>query len=111
MHALVVTYSLHNGTSRAEHAELCEELAPAFAAFRGLVSKTWLANEDTGRYGGFYVFEAKGAFDRFVASELFATLREHGSLRGLTASDYAIDPGPTAITHGAKAAFADRRPR
>lgn len=100
MHALVVTYSLHNGTSRAEHAELCEELAPAFAAFGGLLSKTWLANADTGCYGGFYVFEAKSAFDRFVASELFATLQEHRCLHAVAASDFDIELGPTAITRG-----------
>jgi hypothetical protein len=100
MHALVATYCLADGTSEAEHAELCEQLAPAFAAFPGLASLTWLANGDTGCYGGFYVFETRAAFDRFVASELFETLRSHGSLRELRSSDYAINDGPTAVTGG-----------
>ena len=100
MHALVVTYCLADGTSEVEHAELCEQLAPAFAAFPGLASLTWLTNGDTGCYGGFYVFDTKSAFDRFVASELFETMRAHGSLRSVTTSDFAISDGPTAVTYG-----------
>jgi hypothetical protein len=99
MHALVVTYSLRDA-SPAQHAELCRQLAPAVAAVRGLVSKTWLANGGTGRYGGFYVFDSRAAFDRFVASELFEALRSHNSVAELTASEFSIDEGPTALTGG-----------
>jgi hypothetical protein len=99
MHALVVTYSLHDA-SPAQHGELCLQLAPAVAAVRGLVSKTWLANGETGRFGGFYVFDSRAAFDRFVASELYEVLRSHESVRDLTASEFSIDEGPTALTGG-----------
>ena len=50
MHALVVSYSLRDATP-GEHAELCEQLAPAVAAVRGLTSTTWLTNTATGRHG------------------------------------------------------------
>ena len=106
MHAFVVTYCLADDVSDAEYADLCEELAPAFAAFRGLASLTWLTNSDTGCHGGFYVFDSKSAFDRFVASELFETLRSHSSLRALRTEDYGITPGPTAITRGPAQAVA-----
>ena len=99
MHALVVTYSLRDA-SPAQHAELCRQLAPAVAAVRGLVSKTWLANGETGRYGGFYVFESRAAFDRYVASELFEMLRSHHSVADVGASEFSIDEGPTALTGG-----------
>jgi hypothetical protein len=89
MHALIVTYGL-NGTTPCEHAELCEALAPAFAGVPGLVSRTPLENQPAGRYGAFYVFEAKGAFDRFVASELYAATDGAPGLPGLTASDFSI---------------------
>jgi putative monooxygenase ydhR len=107
MHALVVTYELGDAT-RAEHAELCEELAPAFAAVPGLHSLTWLTNAATGSHGGFYVFETKSAFDRFVASELFETLRSHRTVRGVATSDFSIESRPTAITRGLPQAAADR---
>jgi Putative mono-oxygenase ydhR len=99
MHALVVSYALRDATP-GEHAELCEQLAPAVAAVRGLDSTTWLANPVTGRFGAFFVFATKPDFDRFVASELFETISSHGSIHHLTASDYSISDRPTAVTHG-----------
>jgi hypothetical protein len=84
--ALVVTYGL-NGATAAEHADLAEQLAPAFDAVPGLVSRAPLQNQDTGRFGAFYVFATRGDFDRFAATELYAATH-HGP--GLTASDFAI---------------------
>jgi hypothetical protein len=98
MHALVVTYGLAKGATPAELAELCEELEPAFAAAPGLVSKLWLTNPVTARHGGFYLFEGKPAFDRFVASELFGVLRSHPSLVNLTAADFSVNGTPAAAT-------------
>jgi len=46
------------------------------------------------------VFETKPDFDRFVASELFATISSHGSIDDLKAADYSISDRPTAITWG-----------
>ena len=99
VHAFLVTYSLDGATS-TEHAELCAQLAPAVAAVSGLVSATWLANEATGRYGGFYLFETRSAFDRFVASELFDTLRSHRSVRRVAASDFGVHREATAAARG-----------
>lgn len=99
MHALIVTYGL-NGTTSCEHAELCEALAPAFAAVPGLVSRTALENPAVGRYGAFYVFETKGAFDRFVASELYAATDGAPGLSRLTTSDFAIPSGATREKSG-----------
>jgi hypothetical protein len=90
MHALSVTYRLNHAT-RAQHAELHSELAPAFAAVSGLVSQTCLANTDAGRYGAFYVFESKAAFDAFVASELFDATVGHPSVRDVAVGDFSVD--------------------
>jgi Putative mono-oxygenase ydhR len=100
MHALFVTYTLRDATP-AQHAELCEQLAPAVAAVPGLVAKTWLTNSETGRYGGFYVFGSRADCDHFVASELFDVLCSTSSTRDVEAHDFAITPCPTAVTRGA----------
>jgi hypothetical protein len=85
MHALIVMRSLER--SRVEAlAELHEEVAPAVRAVRGLVSMTWLMNLETSSAGGFYLFERKSDFDRFVASELFDVL----SGPDADASDFAV---------------------
>jgi hypothetical protein len=91
MHALVVTYGL--GVTQSEHAELSSELAPAMDAVPGLVSRTHLENRDTGRYGAFYVFESKAAFDRFVASELYGATYGAPRATSVMASDFAISNG------------------
>ncbi len=89
MHALLVTYGL-NGRTACEHAELFEALAPAFAAVPGIVSRTPLENPTAGRYGAFYVFETKSAFDRFVAGELYAATDGSPELPQLAAGDFSI---------------------
>jgi hypothetical protein len=94
VHALLVTYSLERSTA-TEHAELGEELAPAIEAVPGLVDHRRLSNEATGRYGALYLFETRPALDRFVASELFAALCSHHSVRDHVTSDFAVD-GPSS---------------
>jgi hypothetical protein len=99
MHALFVTYTLRD-SDPAQHAELCEQLAPAVAAVPGLLAKTWLANCETGRFGGFYVFASRAAFERYVASELFDMLLSPRSIRDVTTSEFSIADIPTALTGG-----------
>lgn len=99
MHAFVTTYRVE-GTTPIEHAELCEQLAPAFAAVPGLVSETWLVNEGAGRFGAFYVFGDEASFHAFVASELFASLHARADVTELVTSDFRVEPAPTAITRG-----------
>lgn len=97
VHALILTYELEGATA-PEHAELYEQLAPAIAAVPGLMSQARLANEAVGRYGGFYVFESRSAFDRFVASELFEALRSHRAVRDASTLDFAVDGDRSALT-------------
>jgi hypothetical protein len=99
MHALFVSYVLRD-SDPAQHAELCEQLAPAVAAVPGLLSKTWLANTETGRFGGFYVFASRAAFERYVASELFDTLMSAHSIDDVTTSEFSVACTPTALTRG-----------
>jgi Protein of unknown function (DUF4242)/Putative mono-oxygenase ydhR len=92
MHALVVVYGLR-GIDSAAHTELDDQLAPALDAVPGLVSRTRLENTASGRYGAFYLFESKAAFDRFVASELYGAAHCHAAVIGVAASDFAIPNG------------------
>lgn len=99
MHALFVTYALRDADP-AQHAELCEQLAPAVAAVPGLLAKTWLTNAETGRFGAFYVFVSRAAFERYVASELFDMLLSPASVHEVTANDFSVADIPTALTRG-----------
>ena len=44
MHIQIINFNLE-GINRAEYEGVCNELAEAFAALPGLVSKHWLADE------------------------------------------------------------------
>lgn len=50
MHIQVVHFQL-SGIGEAEFRAQCDELAPAFAALTGLISKVWLADPAMGTYG------------------------------------------------------------
>lgn len=71
MQALIINFNL-DGITRSDYEGLCTELAPAFAAVPGLISKHWLANEANNTYGGIYLFQDQLALDGYLASELFA---------------------------------------
>ena len=51
MHIQVINFNLE-GINRAEYEVVCEELAGAFAALPGLISKHWLADKENNTYGG-----------------------------------------------------------
>lgn len=83
MHALIVSYDLAEPAA-TERAELLDQLDPALDAVSGLLARSRLG----GRPGALYLFDTKAAFDRFVASELFAAAYE--GLPALTAGDFTI---------------------
>lgn len=103
MHIQIVTFKLRNW-SQADYEKFCDEVAPAFAAVPGLVSKVWLAKPDAGTFGGVYTFRDKAAFDAYVASDLFKGVGTHPNLAGIEATDYGVIEGPTAVTRGLIAA-------
>ena len=45
MHIQVINFNLE-GINRAEYEVVCDELAGAFAALPGLISKHWVADEE-----------------------------------------------------------------
>ena len=70
MHVQIVNFRLEAMTDR-EYREVCDSLAPAFAALPGLVSKTWLADEASNTYGGVYTWRDRQAMEAFADTDLF----------------------------------------
>jgi hypothetical protein len=96
---LVINFSLE-GMTEAEYRTLCDEVAPAFAAVPGLVSKVWLADRANGVYGGVYTFENGAVVDAFMASDLFAQVGATPGLVDISVRRFGVLPEPTAITRG-----------
>ena len=99
MHVLVVNFQL-DGVTEQQYRALCDELAPAVAEVPGLVAKTWLADAETGTYGGVYMFTDKAAFQAFAASDLAAGVANHPNLTNMTMRDFGVLEAPSAITNG-----------
>jgi hypothetical protein len=104
MEILVVTYSL-DGMTESEYRSLCDDVAPAFAAVPGLVSKVWLADRTNGVYGGVYTFESHAALDAHLGSELGQVAAIPG-LANVSIRRFEVLSEPTAITRGLATAAA-----
>jgi hypothetical protein len=99
MHIQIISFQLF-GVTEEEYAALCDELAPAFAAVPGLVRKVWLANPDTGTYGGVYVWRDRQVMEDFTKTELFESVEKHPALTNITSVDFGVLEGPTQVTRG-----------
>lgn len=99
MEILIVNFSLQ-GISEQDYAAMCEQLAPAFAAVPGLVSKVWLADRSEGIYGGVYTFDSAAAVDEFLTSELFAGVGRTPELVNISVRRFDVLQEPTALTRG-----------
>lgn len=99
MHVQIITFGL-KGVSEADYAGLCDELAPSYAAAPGLVRKVWLANSETGTYGGVYVWRDKQAMEEFAQTDLYHSVATHPNLENVTSTDFGVLLGPTGVTRG-----------
>lgn len=99
----IVTFEL-DGIDEETYTQVCDEMAPAFAAVPGLQAKLWLADRDTNTYGGVYVFSDAHAQAAFAGSDLFASVACNPNLAGVTSCALDVLPGPTAVTGGGRLA-------
>lgn len=97
MHILIINFNLNN-LSRTEYEAVCNEVSAAFAAVPGLISKKWLANEDTNTYGGVYLWENKQAMLDYQASELYESLGSNPAFADIIATDFELLSGPSKVT-------------
>lgn len=97
MHILIINFNLHE-LSYAEYLGVCDEVSEAFAAVPGLISKKWLANQETNTYGGVYLFQDQQAMVDYKNSELFEQLGSNPAFANITATDFDMLDGPSRVT-------------
>ncbi len=97
MHILIINFNLHE-MSQNQYLEVCDEVASAFADVPGLVSKHWLANEETNTYGGVYLWDDRQAMLDYKDSELFNQLGSNPAFINITATDFDLLNGPSKVT-------------
>lgn len=107
MHIAVVNFHLKDMTHE-QFLAACDELAPAFAAVPGLISKVWLSDPASNTYGGVYTWRDRAAFEAFVAGDLAKGVVTHPNFADVTIRDFGVLEAPTAVTRGLPAAAAMR---
>ena len=99
MHVLVVNFRLE-GMSEEDYRGIAESVAPAFADLPDLVSKTWLADSETGTYGGVYVWRSREAMEDYKETDIYQGMATNPHFADLAAKDFAVFEGPTRATRG-----------
>ncbi len=99
MHIQIINFQLKD-LSEDDYINVCEQVAPSFAAVPGLISKVFLADRQSGTYGGVYTWRDRAAMESFAGSDLFAAVASNPNLSGLSSRDFAVLEGPTAVTRG-----------
>ena len=96
MEALVVTFK--PPASQEQFPAATAEHAPLFAELDGLLAKIWIANPESGTYGGIYLFRDRTALDAYLESDLFESIRSEPSFEGTSWRCYQVLDELTART-------------
>ena len=99
MHILVVNFQL-DGLSPEQYAERAESIAPMWAAVPGLISKTWLRNDETNTYGGVYTFASREALAAYKDSDLYKSMEANPNLVNVNVTDFGVIESASRITRG-----------
>jgi hypothetical protein len=96
MEALVVTYKNHASQEQFTAAHAAD--APVFAEVDGLLAKIWIADPESGTYGGIKLFRDRTALDAYLESDLFESILAEPSFEGTSWRRYQVLDELTART-------------
>ena len=88
MEALVVTFKTN--ASREQFTAATAEHVPLFAELDGLLAKIWIADPESGTYGGIYFFRDRTALDAYLESDLFESILAEPSFEGTSWRRYQV---------------------
>ncbi len=102
MQAQLITYQLGD-ISQAKYLEqMVEPDAPVLAKVPGLISKTWLTDEEKNTFGGFYLWEDRTAMENFMHSDFVKGVVSRPFVRNVSSVDFAVNQNASLITRGLK---------
>jgi len=102
MHAQLITYQLKD-ISQAEYLkQMVEPDAPVLAKVPGLISKTWLTDEQRNTFGGFYLWENKASMETFMHSDLVKAVVSRPFVKNVSSVDFDVNQKASLTTRGTK---------
>jgi hypothetical protein len=96
MHALTVRFHLPAGTDWRLLRQVVAERAHLYQGLPGLRTKAFVLDEQTGEYGGNYVWDSRPALDAFLASDLF-----QGAVAKFGEPEVRVHEVAACVEHGA----------
>jgi hypothetical protein len=73
-------------------------IAPGFTEWPGLLSKWWIDDNESGTFGGVYLFSSQHDADRSRQTELFRGMFVNPALKDVSVREFDVLDAPTAIT-------------
>ena len=100
MHAQLITYQLQDISQPEYLKRMVEPDAPVLAKVPGLISKTWLADEEKNTFGGFYLWESKTAMEAFMHSDLVKGVVSRPFVKNVASVDFEVNQDASFVTRG-----------
>ena len=95
MHIQVINFGI--SVSQEDFVTESEGVAPVFATMPGLIGKYWLGDEETGVYGGVYIWENQAACEAYKNGEVFSAVMNSMGFIDPTSKDFGVIEGLTAM--------------
>lgn len=99
MHVQIVTFNLKD-LRDADYRTACDGLADLIAQVPGLISKAWLADEQSNTYGGVYTWVDRAAMETYRRSDIFKAVAANPNFVNITSWDFEVLEGPSGVTQG-----------
>ena len=99
MHIQIINFNL-SGISRSEYEAAAAEAAQPISEMPGLISKRWLANEETNTYGGVYFCETKQHMQDWMDSQIFKDIGANPAFANAKVTDFEMIESLSAVTRG-----------
>jgi len=103
----IVNFNLTEMTDE-EFLQMADEVAPAFAAVPGLLSKVWLRDVASNTYGGVYSWRDEASQSAYAASDLCQAVITNPHFANLTSRTFGVIDAPTSVTRGSITAAISR---
>ena len=99
MHIQIINFNL-SGISRSEYEAAAAEAAQPISEMPGLISKRWLANEETNTFGGTYFWDTKQHMQNWMDSQIFRDIGANPAFANSKVIDFEMIESLSAVTRG-----------
>ena len=98
MEKTILVTRFHYQMPTDELTQIMPAIAPEFSAIPGCSWKIWLCNEVKQEAGGVYLFQSPAELEKYLKSELFATVVNNPAFSGLETDIFSVAEAASLAT-------------